>query len=160
MAADLGLSKAEIFPKQISIKIERGDFGSFLNLPYHNMKNTVRYAHDLDGNPLLELDDFFNHYEKVKLTLKELNQFEIIAKKEDDDFKGMPPCLVTLLGLKVFEGQRNDAMYNVGVYLKKRYPDESTWRNKMDGYNNKYFVPPMGSSELETTKDSVCRKGL
>ena len=158
MAADLGLSKAEIFPKQISIKIERGDFGSFLNLPYHNIKNTVRYAHDLNGNPLLELNDFFDHYEKIKLTLKELNQFEIVAKKEDDDFKGMPPCLVTLLGLKVFEGQRNDAMYNVGVYLKKRYPDESTWRNKMDSYNNKYFVPPMGSSELETTKDSVCRK--
>ena len=157
MAADLGLSKAEIFPKQIGIKIERGDFGSFLNLPYHNVKNTVRYAHDSKGRVLLDIEDFFEHYESIKLTQKQLNDFEVVST-EEDDFKGMPPCLVTLLKMKIGEGQRNEGMYNVGVYLKKRYPDENTWRSKMDIYNNKYFLPPIGSSELETTKDSVAKK--
>ena len=52
-AAAIGHARAEIFPKQEKINIERGDVGSFLNLPYHNLDNTVRYAFDSDGNAML-----------------------------------------------------------------------------------------------------------
>ena len=39
MAAILGYSRAEIFPKQNQVDMHRGGTGSFLNLPYHNVKN-------------------------------------------------------------------------------------------------------------------------
>ena len=35
IASALGFAKAEIFPKQDYIRVDRGDTGSFLNLPYH-----------------------------------------------------------------------------------------------------------------------------
>ena len=44
MASVLGFAKAEIFPKQDYLRADRGDTGSFLNLPYHAASNTVRYA--------------------------------------------------------------------------------------------------------------------
>ena len=34
VASALGFAKAEIFPKQDYIRVDRGDTGSFLNLPY------------------------------------------------------------------------------------------------------------------------------
>ena len=51
----------------------------------------------------------------------------------------MPPCLVTLLSEGVGEGIRNETMYNLGVYLKKRYPEGDLWKKKMNHYNIKYF---------------------
>ena len=41
-------------------------------------------------------------------------------------------------------------MYNVGVYLKKRY-DEGVWQRKMDEYNTKYMKPPCNSQEMVKT---------
>ena len=35
IASALGFARAEIFPKQDYIRVDRGDTGSFLNLPYH-----------------------------------------------------------------------------------------------------------------------------
>jgi len=49
MAAALGYSECEIFPKQEYILIERGDTGSFLNLPYHGGDKTTRYAFKDNG---------------------------------------------------------------------------------------------------------------
>ena len=47
----------------------------------------------------------------------------------------MPPCLVTLLSDGVPNGQRNNCMYNVGVYLKKRYSEKDEWQSHMFTYN-------------------------
>jgi hypothetical protein len=44
MAALIGHSTSEIFPKQSSISLEKGDLGNFLNLPYYNRNKSVRYA--------------------------------------------------------------------------------------------------------------------
>ena len=90
---------------------------------------------------------------------KELQTLEIKTERnDDDDFKGIPPCLEALLSEGVKEGQRNECMYNVGVYLKKRFPEREEWRDKMDKYNEKYFSPQIGSTELEKTKESVAKK--
>ena len=53
----LGYHSSEIFPKQDYIRVDRGDTGSFLNIPYHANERTVRYAYDLEGN-VLKLDKF------------------------------------------------------------------------------------------------------
>jgi len=46
IAAALGFSGCEIFPKQDQILADRGDVGNFINLPYFDSDKTVRYAVD------------------------------------------------------------------------------------------------------------------
>ena len=54
IASAMGHAKAEIFPKQDYIRVDRGDTGSFLNLPYHGNGKTVRYAFNDEGEPVAE----------------------------------------------------------------------------------------------------------
>ena len=48
-SAGLGYGGSEIFPKQVSLNLERGDVGNFLNMPYFDHENGLRYAFNLDG---------------------------------------------------------------------------------------------------------------
>jgi hypothetical protein len=158
IASAVGFSGAEIFPKQDYIRVDRGDTGSFLNLPYHANERTVRYAYNLDGG-VLKLQEFFNLYDEVSLTLEQLNELKIESEKEKTDlFKGMPPCLVTLLSDGVPDGQRNNCMYNVGVYLKKRYPDKEEWQSHMFTYNKQFMTPPLDATEINTLIGSLDSK--
>ena len=76
-----------------------------------------------------------------------------LKKKSNDDFEGIPPCLKTLLTLKVGTGHRNDTMFHLGVYLKKRF--EKGWKLKMIKYNEKYFEPSLEDDEVEAVANSV-----
>ena len=157
IASIIGHAKAEIYPKQDYIRTDRGDKGSFLNLPYHGNEKTVRYAFNEKGEGL-KLIEFFSLYESKVLTQEELLSLDVKNNDENDDFKGIPPCLKILLSEGVQEGQRNNCMYNVGVYLKKRFSDEKIWTEKMDHYNEKYMKPQIGSNELVKIKESVAKK--
>ena len=70
MSAALGYGSSEIFPKQVKLNAERGDTGSFLNLPYFNAENTMRYAFKENGEAAT-LEEFFELYEKNKITKEE-----------------------------------------------------------------------------------------
>jgi len=156
IAGILGYAKAEIFPKQDYIRTDRGDTGSFLNVPYHGSNKSIRYAFDDNGEPL-KLEDFFNLYEKYSLTEKELFNLKTSNVEDTDDFlKGAPPCLQTILKDGMPEGGRNDMMYNIGVYLKKRFPNE--WEAKMYIYNEKYMKPPLKHPEMTKSIESVGKK--
>jgi|TARA_R110001583_G_scaffold15166_3_gene62724 hypothetical protein len=160
IAAELGYAKAEIFPKQDYIRADRGDTGSFLNLPYHGGDKTIRYAFDDEGN-CLTLNQFFDMYEKYSLSEKELANVKKIKEKEklEDDnnpLKGAPPCLIAISKEGIPNGQRNNAMYNFGVYLKKRH--SSDWDLKMYDYNKKYCTPPLERKEIEILIKSLERK--
>ena len=65
ISASIGYSNAELFPKQSSILLEKGDLGNFLNLPYYNAKETTRYAYKDDGTAAT-LQEFINLYNKYK----------------------------------------------------------------------------------------------
>ena len=96
MAAKLGYSNAEIFPKQNQVDMQKGGTGSFLNLPYHNAKMTMRYAIKEDGSAMT-LSEFFLHHNKVALSEEELSNLKIKEEKDTDDLlKGAPPCLVSI----------------------------------------------------------------
>ena len=158
IAAALGYSKSEIFPKQDYIRVDRGDTGSFLNLPYHGNGSTVRYAFDDEGKSLT-LEEFYNFYNKKVLTEEKFSEIKVKnAEDKNDDFKGMPPCLVTLLTEGVGKGSRNDCMYNVGVYLKKRYTENDEWKKHMHLYNEKYMSPSLESHEMDRSIESVGKK--
>ena len=152
IAVWLGYGDCEIFPKQIELN-SKGT-GNFLNLPYNHPEFPTRYAFDDEGNALIELSSFIQHYEtKVVSQLNKVVIEKPTTKKKDDDFKGAPPCLITLASDGFPEGSRNMALFQLGVYLRQRFPEEL--EKKIDEYNAKYFKPPLVSREVLTIYKQV-----
>ena len=154
MAAALGYSECEIFPKQEYLLIERGDTGSFLNLPYHGGDNTTRYAFKDDGDAA-NLKEFIELHSKYKLTKEKFENLTIESEKEQN-IKDGPPCLQTLCKEGFPEGTRNNGLYNIGVYLKKANPD--TWQTDLATYNTKFMKPPLSPQQVMTTISSLNKK--
>ncbi len=152
MAAILGYAKSEIFPKQNVLHVDRGDRGSFLNLPYHNAQRTVRYAFNEEGKGI-SLLEFFALYNRVKLTEDQLKQLTIEKDTAPPLLEGAPPCLVSLATEGIPEGGRNNAMVNYGVYLKKRFPE--TWDTEIFPYNKEFCKPPLPKGELDKVIESI-----
>ena len=155
LAAHIGKSGSEIIPKQ-DVKRSDKSVGSYLNLPYFGGSRTTRYAFN-QNTEAMSLEEFFKTYEFRAMTKPQLEEFEIkvktTKKESNNDFEGMPPCLKTLLSMKVGTGGRNDTLFHLGVYLKKRF--EKNWKGKMLFYNEKYFDPPLSENEVLTCTDSV-----
>jgi hypothetical protein len=152
IAALLGYARSEIFPKQNQINAERGDTGSFLNLPYHNSKQTMRYAFNNKAEAMT-LEEFFNHHKQIALEEDQLATLKVQEEKETDLLKGAPPCLKMLAKQGIPNGQRNNAIYNFGVYLKKRFPEG--WDTKIFNYNEKFCDPPLDKKEIDTLIKSI-----
>ena len=147
IAVWLGYGDCEIFPKQIELN-SKGT-GNFLNLPYNHPEFPTRYAFDDKGNALIELGMFIKHYEtKVLSNLSMVVIDKPVTAKKNEDFKGAPPCLVTLASQGFPEGSRNMALFQLGIYLRERFPEKL--EEKLDYYNSKYFKPPLPSREVLT----------
>ena len=72
----------------------------------------------------MTLSEFFLHYNIVSLTEEQLSKLKVKEEKVVDDLlKGAPPCLISIAKQGIPNGQRNNAIYNFGVYCKKRYTD-------------------------------------
>lgn len=149
-SAVLGFSGCEIFPKQDQILADRGDVGNFINLPYFDSANTVRYAFDDKGEEL-ELEDFLKEVEKKRTTLDALNGLKFETKS--DEFDGLIPCIKNLVLMGIPQGMRNNAMFHTGVFLRKKYPDE--WKKKLESWNQKICKPPMPADEVVTLQKSI-----
>ena len=154
MAALLGYSECEIFPKQEFILIERGDTGSFLNLPYHAGDKTTRYAFKENGESAT-VEEFIQMYDKYKIPKEKFESLKIESNKEQA-IKDGPPCLQTLCKEGFPEGTRNNGLYNIGVYLKKANPD--TWQTDLATYNTRFMKPPLSPQQVMTTIKSLNNK--
>lgn len=110
-------STVEVFPKQTSLK-DQSKVGSFLNLPYFAAETTVRYAMR-NGEPL-SLSDAIMYIKDKKTTLSIANEFI-----DNLPFSDAPPCLQMVNILDPFErtGGRNNFLFSMGVYLKKKNED-------------------------------------
>jgi hypothetical protein len=156
IASFIGYAKSEIFPKQDENKSEKS-VGSYLNLPYHNVNRTVRYAFN-DKAEAMRIEEFFEVYDKKALTESELLTLNILKKEKEqnDDFKGIPPCLKSIISQGVEMGQRNETLFNLSIYVKKRFP--KGWEEKMHEYNKKYFTNPLDFQEVNNTIKSAADK--
>ncbi len=130
----------KIFPVQKYLNLEKGSAGSWINLPYHNAKNTVRYMIKEDGSSA-SLEEFFEHYERNKVTPQQLKKLKSNIDEGDsgDWFKDGPPCMQALASFGVPKSQRNEVLLDMTRYIKKRYPEE--WKDKTLDYNKKFFEP-------------------
>ena len=155
IAAALGYGGSEIFPKQVKLHLERDDVGNFLNLPYYNADEGLRYAF-LDDGTSATLAEFFELYDKYKQTLEQLHKLQIGDEAKGGSFYDGPPCLQILAKSKISEGGRNNGLFNLGVYLRKAYPD--SWESEILTYNMQYLDPPLPLSEVNIVAKQLEKK--
>jgi hypothetical protein len=106
----------------------------------------MRYAFKEDGSAAT-LEEFFELYEKNKITKEEFEKIKI--QSEQTDMKDGPPCLEILMETGVAEGGRDNVLFQYAVYAKKKWPDE--WRDKIGEFNNKYMNKPLSFTQVEKT---------
>ena len=152
MASIIGHSNSEIFPKQSGIQIEKGDLGSFLNLPYFNSDKSVRYAIK-DDSTAATLQEFFEMHDKY--AVKDIDKTGTEAIQEV--IKDGPPCLQALCSQGFPAGTRNNGLFNIGVYLKKFDPDK--WEKLLEDHNQKFMKPPLDHREVGAVVKALDKKG-
>ena len=92
LAAGLGYGGVEIFPKQREVLVDRGDIGSWLNMPYFEGENSVRYGYNPKG-VALSPEEFVAYVRSQTITHQEVLDLKV---PEIDDIEGGPPCLKIL----------------------------------------------------------------
>jgi hypothetical protein len=155
MSAALGYGESEIFPKQIKLHLDRGDVGNFLNLPYYDHENGLRYA-VLDDGTSATLEEFYGLYDKYVQTPEEVVKLQVVGNGETELLQDGPPCLQILCKSGISEGGRNNGLFNIGVYLRKAYPD--SWESEILRYNMEYLSPPLPLPEVNIVAKQVQRK--
>ena len=151
IAALLGQSNAEIFPKQSGIQPEKGEVGNFLNLPYYHAMKTIRFAIKNNGERAT-LNEFYAMYDKY--IVGDLDKVNI--KGDEEAIKDGPPCLQALCDQGFPEGTRNNGLFNIGVYLKKF--DPTNWEKILEKYNQKYMEPPLDHKEISIIVKQLNKK--
>ena len=151
VASGLGYSAVEVFPKQSTILIEKGDLGNFLNLPYYNSKNTTRYAYKDDGTAAT-LQEFISLYNNYAVSGTD----EVAIQVSGDGIKDGPPFLQQLCTQGFPEGTRNNGLFNIGVYLRKFDPDK--WKTLLEEYNRNYMTPPLAAQEVVIVQKQLEKK--
>ena len=152
MSALIGHSNSEIFPKQSGIQIEKGDLGSFLNLPYFNSDKSVRYTIKDDATAAT-LEEFFEMYDKY--AVKDIDSTGTEPPKKV--IKDGPPCLQALCSQGFPAGTRNNGLFNIGVYLKKFDPDN--WEKLLEDHNQQFMKPPLDHREVANVVKALDKKG-
>jgi hypothetical protein len=151
----LGHSGVEIFPKQARLSGNQGDVGNWINMPYHCGDRTVRYA--VREGDFVPLSEFPAYARQMSVTAEELAETNPPENEQlSDILYEAPPCLQTLAKRGFPEGTRNNGLFNVAVYLRKRYGDG--WQDKIDEYNQRFMDPPLGHKEVQQITKSAGRK--
>lgn len=153
-ASELSFSNVEVFPKQIELGSSR-DVGSWLNMPYHGAltdEGTSRYA--LLGGEPVGPEAFLDLAEATAIDAATLRAFEASG---DAAFSDGPPCLQQLTEYGVPEGGRNNALFNVAVYLNLKHGDDVTAR--LEEYNERHMDPPLTRREVRTVAAQLEKKG-
>jgi hypothetical protein len=143
MSIALGFSGCEIFPKQDSILVERGDLGNFINMPYFDADQTTRYCFSRKSEAM-DLEEFLDAVEKGRVSRIELDALDLTGSKEH--FTDGPPCLRILVATGTVGDMRNNTLLQMGVYAKMKYPD--TWEKVVEDYNRKFMSPNLEAKEV------------
>ena len=153
-AVMLGYSGVEVFPKQVRLA-GVNDYGNWINMPYFEGNKTTRYA-IANGKPL-KTEAFLDLADMMAIEPDKLATFQLEAMTEFQEWlEEGPPCLQTLAKRGFSEGARNNGLFNIGVYLRNRYPDD--WQHRVDQYNQKFMSPPLGHKEVTAIVRALDRK--
>jgi len=151
-AAELGHSGVEIFPKQDEIR-NKDDVGNWINMPYFGGNDDeLRYA--IVNGKRASITTFIKEALLKSITHDELESVELGT--DQSLLEGGPPCLNTLMRTGFPSGSRNISLFNLGVYCKKRWPDE--WQDKLDDMNEKLIDPELTPGEVAQIKRNIEKK--
>lgn len=149
IAASLGWGDCEIFPKQNQIISDRGDLGNWLNMPYLGGDRTERYAvkETMGG---MTLGEFLALAESSR---GELGRARPVREEhQDETLDDGPPCLQHLSAVGFPDGSRNNGLFGLGIFCKKKFG--SKWKEMLEKYNREFMKPPLDSEEvLETIRN-------
>lgn len=148
--------ETETFPKQ-STRAGEADPGNWINIPYQNARASVRFA--IKNGIRLSLEEFLDYAESRQATTEFLETPYFVAINGCDDglFHEGPPCLITIQQQGGFaNGTKSDGLMAVGVYLKKRYPEE--WKEKFDEYAAVMCQEHVPQEDLNALKNSIGSK--
>jgi hypothetical protein len=149
-AIRLGLPEStEIFPKQ-SI-LERGDKGSWLNMPYFGALSGTTNRYAVFEHKPLDLENFCSLAERLARTAAQ------ILQGDDDDPSEGPPCIEDILITGKTGDFRNNLLFNVGVYFRFKKLDEN-WETSVRRWNELHVKPPLDLAELGKILKSLGRK--
>lgn len=143
LAAALGYGDSEVFPKQDTIKTDRGDLGNWLNMPYSAGNKTVRFCVRADGRGMA-LESFLTYAEGRRISHGQLMALVFYTPKPE--FADGPPCLEHLAGVGINEGARNNGLFALGVLAKKMSPD--AWEELVEKWNRDIVRPPLPHNEV------------
>ena len=149
----LGFSGCEIFPKQDEILSERGDLGSFINMPYHNADTTTRYCFDENGEAM-SLDEFLDAVEAIRCSPSAIDMSKIAGSRKW--FSDGYACLRYILRDGPVSENRNLILFMVGLYCKRKWPDD--WKMQMESFNGQIFTTPLGATEVVNLQKSLEKK--
>lgn len=146
----LGVAKTELFPKQVR-RIDSGDTGNALNMPYFRGDDSDRYAIDSLGRKLT-VRQFCDLAESMTAPLSAAPTIE----DRSELFPDGPPCLQFLEANGGFtSGTRNSCMFNVAIYLQKRGDEDCSG---IDEINQTLCDDPLSQTELAAIVASVQKR--
>jgi len=148
----LGLPGVEVNPKQTAQQPDKGTVGNYLNMPYFGGENSTRIGYRSDGTAITDPSEFLDRCDEMAISEEQLDNLELVS---DNLIEDGPPCLQALAQNGVPQGQRNNTMLNVGVYLKLRYGED--WHpvfEKMN-YTSGILEEPLPSGEINTLEKQV-----
>ena len=147
LAADLGLSGCEIFPKQRKIMVHKNDLGNWLNIPYQQAARTTRHA-IYDNGMGVPISEFFDWVQKYRINLKQFHGIVIASDgfPVEEEFDQFPPCLQALIRNGCADGFRNNALTGFATLAKKRNPEG--WQREV-WERNEGFTQPLPAREVQ-----------
>lgn len=107
-----------VFPKQSRLVMDsqgRRALGNWINLPYFNADASDRYM--LDNGKPAPFDLFLSTAENRAVSQEQLESYFGSEHSE------APPCIQRALSEGIGEGSRNEAIFHITVYNKKRNPE-------------------------------------
>lgn len=152
-AEQIGHAGCEVFPKQDHLPTDSDgerQLGNWINLCWFDANNPdcLRYA--VEGGKRVEFEYFLDLAESRKISAA------MLVERSADEHAEAPPCIQKMIANGVPGGQRNEALYNLVVYLKKAYPE--TWRDKAFDLNARVFDIPLAHAEAKKTIQSAGRR--
>lgn len=160
IASALGYAGSEIFPKQVQ-RVSEGDIGNWLNMPYFNYKDTIRYGIDDKGNKL-SLEEFLEYAKSKQIksapAVEDVGAQVNVDEEFDKLFADGPPCHEAMYkrGIRESEDGRNNCLWSIAQQFLRQAPD--TWEQLLLTFNTKHCAPPLPTPEVMQIINSV-KKG-
>ena len=152
MAALIGYGQSEIFPKQTHVDLDRGDLGSWLNMPYFEAAETSRFGMKA-GGMAMDLAEFLHVAENARVpttflerSFRKVHEVGEGKARRDPDFGDGPPCMQHLTAAGFPEGTRNKGLFALAIFAKRKHGER--WREVVEKWNQAYLDPPLGSEEV------------